>query len=221
MKKLPGRSKKIHPIWNGYDLSLMPFHSNQKYENIGIKELLVVGRIASPKNGLNLLKALALFISRNGWSPKIRWVGRLDLDKRSVHMKNEMDLFLSMNPSIKENWIWEGFVADVRDYYRTSDALIHVSIYEGLPNVICEAMLSGCFVIASDVCDHPLILGDNERGLLCDPLSPESICNVIETLNLMEINKKIGIIKKAREFSEIKFNRDWMTERYLSLIDGK
>ena len=53
--------------------------------------------------------------------------------------------------------------------------------------VLCEAMLSGCFVVASSVCDHPKIIGDNERGILCDPLSPESICIALENfMNLIQ-----------------------------------
>lgn len=221
MKKLPGRSKKVYPIWNGYDLSPMPFYSNQNNKNKGVRRLLIVGRIAYPKNGVNLLRALALFLSRNGWLPKIHWVGRLDSDIKSLNMKVEMDSFLSLNPGVDENWIWEGVVNDVNDYYRTSDALLHVSIYEGLPNVICEAMLSGCFVIASNVCDHPLIIGKNERGMLCEPNSPESICIAIEKLNQMESKKKLEVLRKARSFAEYEFNRDIMIEKYVSLFYEK
>jgi len=221
MKKLPGRSKKIRPIWNGYDLSLIPFYLNKSYMNKGIQRLLVVGRIAHPKNGVSFLRALSLFQKRNGWLPEIKWVGRNDNDKRSIKMRSEMDLFLSLEPEIQKKWSWEGVVNDVRDYYQTSDALIHVSIYEGLPNVICEAMLAGCFVIASDVCDHPLIIGKNDRGLLCDPNIPESICNALENLNQMESKKKLEIVKKAREFSEAEFNRDIMTKKYVSLFYEK
>ena len=55
-------------------------------------------------------------------------------------------------------------VDDIFKYYKDADALIAVSLYEGLPVVICEAMLSGCFVIASDVCDHPRLIGEELEG---------------------------------------------------------
>tara|TARA_B100000780_G_C21122889_1_gene455017 strand:+ start:2822 stop:3934 length:1113 start_codon:yes stop_codon:yes gene_type:complete len=221
MKKLPGRSNKIHPIWNGYDLSSFNFDDKEIYTNKGIKKLLIVGRIAYPKNGLNLLKALSLFLNSNGWLPEVNWVGRDDFDKRSTDMKEQMNNYLINNPDISKKFNWLGVVDDVQDFYKSSDALMHVSIYEGLPNVICEAMLSGCFVIASNVCDHPLVLGDSERGILCDPLSPESICNAIEMFNGMEEAAKIAIIKKARNFAELEFNRDTMTDKYLALINER
>ena len=75
-----------------------------------------------------------------------------------------------------------------------------------MPLVLCEAMLSGCFVIASSVCDHPMIIGDNERGLLCNPLSPESICISLEKLNNMESEFKSIIVKRARKYAVKNFD---------------
>lgn len=218
MKKLPGRTKKIHPIWNGYDLSSIPFYSNKINENHGISKLLVVGRIAYPKNGINLLKGLSLFLSQNEWLPEVFWVGRRDTDKRSLKMQEDMDSYLLNNPKIAEKWNWLGVVEDVREYYQSCDALMHVSSYEGLPNAICEAMLSGCFVVASDVCDHPLMLGKEERGLLCKPDSPESICDAIERLDSMQVDRRNEIIRKARHFAEGAFNRDSMVQKYELLL---
>lgn len=217
MKKLPGRSKKIHPIWNGYELSNIKSKSKDNHDFKLEKKLLIVGRIAYPKNGLNLLKGLSLFLLRNGWLPSINWVGRDDNEQKSRNMKKAMNDYLSENPLLSSYWNWAGIVEDVQDFYLTSDALIHVSIYEGLPNVICEAMLSECFVIASNVCDHPKILGE-DRGLLCNPHKPESICQSIEKFYLMDTNERMNIIKNAKNFAEIEFDRNTMTEKYMSLI---
>jgi glycosyltransferase involved in cell wall biosynthesis len=219
MKMLPGRANKIFPIWNGYDISKNKFRSDLDKIGTTKKELLVVGRVAYPKNGLNLLKGLSIFMERNGWIPKVTWVGRDDYDSKSKYMKKEMNLFLSENPKIQSMWDWAGTVDSVERYYKSSDALIHVSIYEGLPNVICEAMLLGCFVIASNVCDHPLVIGNNKRGLLCDPFSPSSICNSIEQFYFMDESERFNIIKDARKFAEIEFDKNSMTNKYLSLLN--
>ena len=55
---------------------------------------------------------------------------------------------------------------DVSSYYKSYDYLIHPSIYEGLPNVICEALLDGMPVLASNVCDNGLLVREGERGFL-------------------------------------------------------
>ena len=107
------------------------------------------------------MKALSIFESRNGWLPKITWIGRRDIDKRSIkdfrsiEMQKSMDLFLENNQVVRNKWSWIPSVENIYDYYNKSDVLVIPSFYEGLPLVLCEAMLSGCFVIASSVCDHP------------------------------------------------------------------
>ena len=113
-----------------------------------------------------------------------------------------------------------GNVEDIYTHYRNSDVLITPSLYEGLPVVICEAMLSGCFVIASNVCDHPLLMGQEQRGLLCDPNSPESICEAIEKLNDMDNADKNKMISSARDFAEKSFTIKKMTESYELLLFG-
>ena len=58
------------------------------------------------------------------------------------------------------------------------------------------------FVVASSVCDHPRILGKDERGYLCDPKSPKSICKSIEKLNQTSPSDRVKIIQSAREFAD-------------------
>lgn len=58
--------------------------------------------------------------------------------------------------------------ADMPDYYRAADCCLLTSDWEGSPNVVKEALLSGCPVVTTDV-------GDVRRWI---PLSPESaICD--------------------------------------------
>lgn len=217
LKKRPGLLKKTHAILNGFEIPTLS-KDQVVTQNKDLK-LLVVGRIAYPKNGVNLLKALSLFYERNGWIPKVEWAGRKDgsFDK-SIEMQKEMDKYLLKNTKLSSKWTWLGEVKDITSLYRKSDALLLVSIYEGLPMVICEAMIEGCFVIASNVCDHPFIIGDEERGLLCNPLSPESICNSIERLSVMSFSEKSNMIKNAREFAELNFDQGSMASAYESLL---
>ena len=84
MKKLPGRSGKIFPIWNGYDSNHDPLDLTSISQKENITELIVVGRIAYPKNGLNLLKGLSMFYERNKWLPNVSWIGRDEDEKRSI-----------------------------------------------------------------------------------------------------------------------------------------
>lgn len=224
IKQIPGRKKKLKVIWNGFYLDEICNSRNESNLSKGIQNILVVGRQVYAKNGLNFMKALSLFEYRNGWLPKITWIGRRDIDKRSakdfrsIEMQNSMDLFLQNNELIRKKWNWIPSVENIYDYYSKSDVLVIPSLYEGLPLVLCEAMLSECFVIASSVCDHPMIIGDNERGLLCDPDSPESICFSLEELNKMDLKKRITIVRNARDFAQKSFNFEEMLRKYEKLF---
>jgi len=214
--RFPGISKKISTIWNGYEIQPAPVGFERS--NSRISKLLVVGRIAYPKNGLNLLKGLSLFLSRNGWAPEIQWAGRKDIDRRSLLMQEEMEQFLTENPDVASHFKMLGEVKGIEEFYKSSDALMHVSIFEGLPNVICEAMLLGCPVIASNVCDHPKVIGQEERGLLCEPNSPESICDAIERLESMSVDKRTQMLFEARKFAEENFDIEHMAREYEKLL---
>ena len=212
----PGLSNKINTIWNGFEI---PSHKkNQNIVKNKALKLLVVARVAYPKNGVNLLRALLLFYERNGWAPQLDWAGRRDNDKKSIEMQSQMNQFLLDNPQIASKWTWLGEVKGVDKLYRESDALILVSLYEGVANSVSEAMIDECFVITSNVCDNTIVIGNEERGLLCDQLSPESICNAIERLNDMSFEKKINMIKNARDYVEINFNLNKLTKAFVSLL---
>ena len=68
---------------------------------------------------------------------------------------------------------------DIEEKYRNSDVFCLPSIYEGFPNVLCEAMSCGLPVLCSNVCDNPMIVENNKNGLLFNPLDVDDIADKI------------------------------------------
>ncbi|MDC0966633.1 glycosyltransferase family 4 protein [Alphaproteobacteria bacterium] len=212
MRRLPGRTKKISAIWNGYQREGFQYKSPKIND---VLTLLVVGRVAYPKNGAQLFKALQLFEKRHGWCPRLLWAGRRDFDQNSVQMYEEMVKIVNSSPGLQGSVEFLGEVSDIESLYHNVDGLIHMSRYEGLPNVICEAMLFGCPVLASAVCDHPLVLGTkNERGLLANPESAEAIVYCIEAFHQMGLAERCRISANAREFAVDHFDITQMALAY-------
>lgn len=211
IKSFPGMNGKVSTVWNGCEKIV--FQKKETPKESG-HSMIIVGRIAYPKNGLRLLKALDIFYKKNKYLPNIAWAGRDDESLRSRKMKSEMLDFLEDHPRVKEKFTWLGEISDIQAVYSKSDTLLSVSIYEGLPNAICEAMLNGCIVIASRVSDNEIILGHGERGFLCNPLSPDDICSSIENrINISEIEKS-KMLSEARSFAEKSFSIKHMIDEY-------
>jgi glycosyltransferase involved in cell wall biosynthesis len=52
---------------------------------------------------------------------------------------------------ISTEWRWLGEREDIREILRSHHALVHPSLYAGLPNAVCEALASGRPALVSDV----------------------------------------------------------------------
>jgi glycosyltransferase involved in cell wall biosynthesis len=103
--------------------------------------------------------------------------------------------------------------------YHNADALCLPSIYEGYPNVLCEAMSCGLPVICSNVVELPRIVKDAENGYLFDPYNPESIADAIaRLLNTSEI--ELADMSKTNRAKILRNNtEDAFVEKYIELIN--
>lgn len=215
----PGMRRKVSTVWNG--CKDLPFAPRQPVDPRA-HSMIVVGRIAYPKNGVRLLQALHIFHEKNGFLPRVSWAGRDDdSDARSIEMKRQMVEFLEAHPQVKAHFYFLGEVSDVGSLYARSDTLISPSIYEGVPVVICEAMLAGCSVIASKISDNGIILGEKEeRGFLCDPLTPADIANAIERRLSATPEAIADRVSRARAFATQEFLIDKMVSHYNRIIES-
>lgn len=209
--------EKVAVVWNGCDIP--DFHA-EIGPNEYLYDFIVVARVAYPKNGLQLLHAIKAFYTRNGYVPRVAWAGRDDSDQLALEMKASMLKFLENYPEIKKNFFWLGEVGDVSALMRVSRSLVSVSRYEGVPVVICEAMLVGCPVIASRISDNSIILGDGERGFLCDPHSAEDICNALEKRLAASQLDILEMCHRARVYALRNFSLDKMVSGYIDAIEG-
>jgi glycosyltransferase involved in cell wall biosynthesis len=218
VRELPYMANKVSSIWNG--CADLPF-ALRPPRDIRSLSIVVIGRVAYPKNGVRLLQALQIFFERNGFVPLVKWVGRDDSDERARMMKQQMLDFLHKHPAVSERFRFVGEISNIGALYADSDALILPSIYEGVPVVICEAMLSGCPVVATNVADNEMILGSNEeRGFMCNPLSPLDICLAIERRSSMSAEALERMTRDARSFAEENFLVPKMVDGYRHVIDS-
>lgn len=208
---------KVSCIYNGVDLER--FHPVERTLSGGTGvRLLGVGRIGPEKNLHNLMLALARFGERFGYVPEIAWAGQRDTSRAGRRYCAQLDSLLASLPEVQRRWAWLGLRTDIPELLAGCDALIHPSLYEGMPNAICEALAAGRPILASAVCDHPLLVADGKRGFLFDPHSPDSIVSAIASLLQLDSAARRALEGSAREYAQAELGIDTMVERYEALF---
>lgn len=99
------------------------------------------------------------------------------------------------------------------DYYQNASVYLQLSIREGLPNSVCEAMLCGCIPVGTNSGGIPIAIGD--AGYISSTRDPEEISELI--LKALEGNHQKR--EKARQRIIDNFSLDLRTNKLLKIID--
>ena len=109
-----------------------------------------------------------------------------------------------------------GFIANPFPYMKVSDLYVLSSLWEGLPNVLIQALACNCKIISTDCDAGPReILEDGKWGRLTKVNDINSLANaMIEELS--EKNQKYSNLKMG---SLNRFNIDKVTNQYLEALE--
>lgn len=224
LNRKPWLKGRVSCIYNGVDLSSFQPIGSIPSSGRALR-LLGIGRIGPEKNLLNLITALAQFGRKFGYVPEVGWAGQRDSSRAGRGYCERIDAVLAGLPTVRPHWHWLGLQSDVPGLLREYHALIHPSLYEGLPNSVCEALAAGMPVLASNVCDHPLLVADGSRGFLFEPSDPASIAAAVERLAGLDAGAWRKFSRNAREYASTNLSVDRMVETYealfTSLLEGR
>jgi glycosyltransferase involved in cell wall biosynthesis len=140
----------------------------------GRVELLTVSRIEPEKNPLLLLEAMASLERRQPGRFRLTWIGSGALEGAV----RERIVQLGIGHAIDLRG-YVPFGEELLDVYRGSHVFVHVSLTEGVPLVLFEALSSGCPVVATDVGGVRRALRDGDVGLLVPPDDREALVDAI------------------------------------------
>jgi glycosyltransferase involved in cell wall biosynthesis len=142
----------------------------------GELRVLSVGRLEAEKNPLLLPEILARLRRRyEGWRMTVVGSGPLtsavqnSAEKLGVSAAFELKGYVPFGPGL-----WE--------IYRASHAFLHVSLTEGLPQVLLEAEAAGLPIVATDVGGVRSALRDGELGLVVPPRDADAVVDALERL---------------------------------------
>ena len=215
LTRYPWLNGKVKTIYNGYIIGPEVVAEDFQIPSLS---LLAIGRVGPEKNCIRLIEALNIFHRRHGYVPKISWAGKEDQSFSGAIYCRRVHKMLDQYASVKANWTWLGEQQDIPSLLTDHRALIHPSLYEGLPNVVCEALIAGRPVLASNVCDHPVLVEDWQRGFLFDPHDPISIANSIDCLVAQSDEEWKDFSVNARRFAVKSLGIDRMVREYEDLL---
>ena len=127
----------------------------------GMIELLTVGRLEVEKNPLLLVEALARLESEQPGRFHLTWVGRGPLESVTAKRAEELGV-----ERLIERIGYVPFGPGLLDLYRQAHVFVHVSLSEGMPKVLIEAMACATPVVATDVGGIRAALGGGSAGAL-------------------------------------------------------
>src|SRR5207237_6554734 len=86
--------------------------------------------------------------------------------------------------------------------YRRSNVFLHVSLTEGLPQVLAEAQAAGLPIVATDVGGVAAALGQGDRALLVPPSDAAAAAQACERLR-HEPELRAEFVRRGLEFARL------------------
>lgn len=143
----------------------------------GKVELLTIGRLEVEKNPLLVVELLAELERRAPGQFGLTWIGRGKLEDE-VRRRAEVlgvDGLLTLNGYVP-------FGPPLLDLYRRADIFVHVSLTEGVPQVLVEALACGTPIVATAVGGVAQALAGGKAGLLVPPGDAAALADAIDAL---------------------------------------
>jgi glycosyltransferase involved in cell wall biosynthesis len=216
-QELAQRSQRADP----FDIVVIPNGVDSGYysprpqvghpDNSRPVKLLFVGRLQKQKDLPRLLDCLSLAKNTNGVNFELCVVG--DGPERRKAVLRSFQLGLGQQVE------WLGWLdkQELREVYRDSDCLVSLSSFEGLPNVVLEAMSCALPVIVSNIKPHRELVEDGINGFLVDLEKPEGFSEkVSDIVRNRDILRTMG--GNGRQIMVRRFTWGQMAHAYIGLL---
>ena len=171
---------------------------------------LAVGNLREQKDYPNLLRAMRFLLNEGAGTVKLRIAGFGPYeDEVRAHIQ-ELELYDDVHLLGRRD--------DVPLLLKAADAFVLSSAWEGLPNVVMEAMLSGVPVVATDVGGVAELVEDEVSGILVEPHSSKKLAEAMTRLMEYSAVRRSEMGAAGRDHIVANFSVDKITDRWEALL---
>ena len=213
--------KNHYPTLGKKTVAITNFTDTEHFSPAGsavnqVPVMLTVGRVAKQKNVLAYLEAVRM-VKEKGVDVRFLWYGNSQKgeDEYARQCKEAV-----MALGIADVFEFHPATSHILSVYQQCDIFCLPSLYEGFPNVLCEAMGCGKPVVCSRVCDNERIVNEGENGLLFNPQNVDDIAEKLERMMQMPKDQMEQWGRRSRELAEERFSEESFVNQYISLIES-
>ncbi len=204
---------EIDVIPNGVDTEFFQPASLRQETGTPAFQFLFVGRFQPQKNLSFFFHRIAELCGKTSVPFVIHMVGE-------GPQKGKLEK-LAQTLGINDKIQWHGWLEPfhLREMYQSADCLVLPSLYEGMPNVILEAMACGVPILASRVEGNVDLVKDGHTGYVFKPNSPQAFRSAFNAMvDMPEKTKQMG--RNARQFVDGHFNWLVAAKKYYVRLSG-
>ncbi len=209
----PWLRHKTVVVRNGVDTQR--FRPTKEGGRDGPFRFLCVGTVYRLKNPVRVVEAARQLHSRRS-DFSLDWIGS--------HGQGGMESpeYLQAMEIVHHNGLedvirFPGPSTRMEEVYPSYDGLVHVSLQDGIPNAVVEAMACGLPLVVSRVSDLPAIVEEGRNGVVCDQNDPGSIARAMEILLEESVTERRETAKRSRDLSIRWFGRERFVDEYEAL----
>lgn len=113
---------------------------------------------------------------------------------------------------------WQKDKSRLRELYQRAHVVVNPSLYEGMPNVVLEAMACGLPVVASEVPGNESLVRSGETGYLYEPGDGDALCAALREVRASPAMAR-GLGLNGRRTVEARYSWSHVARRYAALFE--
>lgn len=177
-----------------------------------------VGTVSEVKNPVRLVQALRILRQQTTHPFILEWVGRYQNTSKGEATQAYMKARQLVDEyGLQDVISFKGLSESVVNEYQRADALVHVSVQDGIPNAVVEGMACGLPIVVSRVSDLPLIVEAGENGITCNAFDPMDIARALKTMLEMQSSDRTAMGCRSRKLAS-----EWFgLQRFVTDYEGQ